>query len=169
MPLYPSTGKVEERQEVHELKVSLDNITSLGQPTYREILSHKSEGDTQKDGSGVKSLYCSYRGPKFSFLHHVQWLTTSCNYSSRGSNSPSGSLRICIHVCTYYPRYTHTHNFKSSKTNQGRRDGLPVKSVCSSYMVTEFNSQHLYEATHSSLQGFQHTQMHMSTHKYTYT
>lgn len=38
IPLYPCTGKVEERQEDHELKVSLHNI-SLGQPTYTEILS----------------------------------------------------------------------------------------------------------------------------------
>lgn len=35
----PSTGKVEERQEDHEFKDSLDYTTSLGRPTYIEILS----------------------------------------------------------------------------------------------------------------------------------
>lgn len=39
------------------------------------------------DGSVVKRLYCSFRGPEFGSQYHGRWLTTTCNFGSRGPDA----------------------------------------------------------------------------------
>lgn len=38
-----------------------------------------------RDGSEVKSTYCSLRGPKFGSQHHPRWLTATGSSSSKGT------------------------------------------------------------------------------------
>lgn len=73
-------------------------------PFDRVMLRHKGEGIQQNamlrdiqiiattliscpaagDGSEVKSACFSFRGPKVSYQHHVEWLPITCNSSSKG-------------------------------------------------------------------------------------
>lgn len=38
----------------------------------------------RRDGSATKGMYCSCKGPKFSFQHHIRQLKTACDSISRG-------------------------------------------------------------------------------------
>lgn len=120
-PCNLSTGKEQQRQEDYEFKGSLEYISLRPAWLHRDPLSVKLRVGPRKMAQVLRTRI-ALTGPKSSSLT----LSMSSGLQPPGTpvsgdpRAPSGfleDLHSCVH--TPPPRYMHTYNFKSFKTNQG--------------------------------------------------
>lgn len=88
------------------LALHIEMKDSVGQACLRD-------SGVERDGSVVKSLDCSSRGPGCISHHPTRQLTTSCNFSSRESSAPLGT-GVCI-VNRYIDSQMPIHKIKIIK------------------------------------------------------